>query len=435
MLNTLAPVSAKQRQESIRQKLANSHVDVIIPTCDSDVLLKQCLASILTCTGVPMTVHIVNNGKAIVNPLQGPFTGMSHLYNVERNLGWIGGINYCKDKVKGPYVLFLNDDARILEYDGGWLRRLMLPFHLYDNVGAVGPTSNAVAGTQYINSAQFLPQRHTTNFLSGFCLLTRKDVLDEVGWLDESLSGGDDVDLSMRLLQLGRILVVARDVFVIHQYGQTGKRLYGSYWDSADHYDNIQHDLIAKHGLKAYLIHQWLPQAQGVLKTAEEEQQAAEVKALTPWIGHGKKGLNVGCGFTSYPGAVNVDLTDGGTEGLAGSQIGRPSSAHVTANVEGPLPFDDGSQDFVIAEDILEHLINPLKALREWRRVLRGNGVLIAMVPDEDRCDTIVIDATHVHMYDEGFISDLLDAAGYTVVELKKTQPGSNLFVVAARRE
>jgi SAM-dependent methyltransferase len=42
----------------------------------------------------------------------------------------------------------------------------------------------------------------------------------------------------------------------------------------------------------------------------------------------------------------------------------------------------DASYDFVVASHVLEHLANPLRALHEWKRVLRPGGVLLILVPD-----------------------------------------------------
>jgi predicted SAM-dependent methyltransferase len=43
------------------------------------------------------------------------------------------------------------------------------------------------------------------------------------------------------------------------------------------------------------------------------------------------------------------------------------------------------SQDFIIANHVFEHLDNPLKALIEWHRVLKGGGILFLTVPDKRR--------------------------------------------------
>jgi hypothetical protein len=44
----------------------------------------------------------------------------------------------------------------------------------------------------------------------------------------------------------------------------------------------------------------------------------------------------------------------------------------------------DSSYDFLISAEVLEHIANPLKTLREWKRVLRPGGTLICEVPNKD---------------------------------------------------
>jgi len=47
------------------------------------------------------------------------------------------------------------------------------------------------------------------------------------------------------------------------------------------------------------------------------------------------------------------------------------------------LPFQDGTFDYVAIFDFLEHIPNPLHAIREARRVLKRNGYLYAFIPAE----------------------------------------------------
>jgi SAM-dependent methyltransferase len=68
--------------------------------------------------------------------------------------------------------------------------------------------------------------------------------------------------------------------------------------------------------------------------------------------------------------------------GLDPAQIVEPH--YVTDGFSLPT-MDDCSQDFVIANHVLEHTPNPLAALFAWHRVLRPGGVLFAAVPLVDR--------------------------------------------------
>ena len=47
---------------------------------------------------------------------------------------------------------------------------------------------------------------------------------------------------------------------------------------------------------------------------------------------------------------------------------------------------DDNTYDFLFASHTLEHIANPLKALTEWKRVLKEGGSLILILPEKSLC-------------------------------------------------
>ena len=46
--------------------------------------------------------------------------------------------------------------------------------------------------------------------------------------------------------------------------------------------------------------------------------------------------------------------------------------------------IEDAAYDCVLASHCLEHIANPIKALLEWKRVLRTNGILLLVLPHKD---------------------------------------------------
>jgi len=46
------------------------------------------------------------------------------------------------------------------------------------------------------------------------------------------------------------------------------------------------------------------------------------------------------------------------------------------------IPIEDGTFDIIIAGEVLEHLNNPYKALREFNRILKDKGSLVITVPN-----------------------------------------------------
>jgi SAM-dependent methyltransferase len=47
--------------------------------------------------------------------------------------------------------------------------------------------------------------------------------------------------------------------------------------------------------------------------------------------------------------------------------------------------FPSGTYDFVLASHVLEHIANPIRALSEWKRLLRDQGVLVLLLPHKDK--------------------------------------------------
>jgi len=49
------------------------------------------------------------------------------------------------------------------------------------------------------------------------------------------------------------------------------------------------------------------------------------------------------------------------------------------------VSVEDGTYDFLLSSHNLEHFANPVKALKEWKRVIRPSGALILVLPDYKR--------------------------------------------------
>src|SRR5690349_9501938 len=62
---------------------------------------------------------------------------------------------------------------------------------------------------------------------------------------------------------------------------------------------------------------------------------------------------------------------------------GRTGRSH--ACEASALPLASGACDFVLSSHVLEHMANPLHALREWHRVLKPHGSLLLVLPQGSR--------------------------------------------------
>lgn len=94
--------------------------------------------------------------------------------------------------------------------------------------------------------------------------------------------------------------------------------------------------------------------------------------------------LNLGGRFHRQPLYQSVDLKD----------------ADIICDLNGRWPFEDNSVSVIRADDVLEHLKDPLHTMKEIYRVLKTGGWLIGQVPSTDGRGAFQ-DPTHVSYWNE----------------------------------
>lgn len=127
--------------------------------------------------------------------------------------------------------------------------------------------------------------------------------------------------------------------------------------------------------------------------------------------------LDVGCGTGAFGShrpdpelkIWGVDRDEGALE-----QAARFEEVTCVDLERDPLPFSDASFDGVLAKDVLEHLHDPARLVREIVRVLRPGGVVVASLV-MDRPRTVWADYTHVRGFSRRAASLLFEDAGLTV--------------------
>lgn len=56
----------------------------------------------------------------------------------------------------------------------------------------------------------------------------------------------------------------------------------------------------------------------------------------------------------------------------------------IRADLNGPIPLRSASMDVVVAAEVIEHLENPRAVAREWARILRPGGFVLASTPNNE---------------------------------------------------
>ena len=423
---------------------------VVIPTYNNIDQLRICLSTLFqyTFSAYPLKVVVVNNcpqdneflGNYLMNTWEGrSFHEFITLINMNKNAGWMGGVNAALAQCDTEMFCMLNDDVAFIPGQKDFWRRLLEPFTWSVEVGAVGPCSNAVMGAQSLFHLSGTWTTCETTLLSGVCMAVRTEKLRELGGLDEKLPGGDDLDLCIRMRQAGHRLFFTKLAFLYHHGQQTGRRLEGARWDSEDQKEQISNVLIRKHGMRAwwecvqdkirpYSEGRYLDSG-GILGQDMVDATLQEVEVLLGWVKeNGGQGLHLGSGaWIDQELGVRVDMLPQGSTSGAANMAGYVAQTDVVCDITRLEPFEDGSQDFLVAKHSMEHLVDVLGALEEWKRVLREGGELFIAVPDPDAMDVMLVDHTHVHVFNEESLKRLLVAAGFEGVEVRKCEPWSIL--------
>lgn len=93
--------------------------------------------------------------------------------------------------------------------------------------------------------------------------------------------------------------------------------------------------------------------------------------------------LNLGCGWKKYIDYINIDNR---------AEV-NPDLLH---DITQPFPYEDNSVDYILADDILEHVMpdDVVPLLKEIHRILKPEGVFHFSIPST-RGDGAFMDPTH----------------------------------------
>jgi SAM-dependent methyltransferase len=142
-------------------------------------------------------------------------------------------------------------------------------------------------------------------------------------------------------------------------------------------------------------------------------------------LGEARRILDVGCGvgeFGRYKPAPDIEVYGVDVDAGALEHARRFEHALCIDLEREPLPYEDGSFDAVLARDVLEHLQDPGRMVREIHRVLRPGGVLIASVVVA-RPARVWADYTHVRGFTRRAAQLLFEDAGLAVERVWRMGP------------
>ena len=232
-------------------------LSIIVVNYNVKHFLKQCLQSVyVSAKHISSEVIVVDNNSVdgSVEMIKNNFPN-TIIINNKKNVGFSKANNQAIKIAKGGIVLMLNPDTVIQEKT---LKYVLNFINVTNNVGAVGIKMVDGKGNFLPESKRSLPKPSTAfykifglsrvfpnskkfgkyhlNFLdkdkiheidviSGAFLMTKKSVLEEVGFLDERFfMYGEDIDLSYRIQKKGYINYYLPDHSIIHYKGESTKK-------------------------------------------------------------------------------------------------------------------------------------------------------------------------------------------------------------------
>lgn len=207
---------------------------------------RQCVDSIYAHTQVPFELIFVDNGstdgtREWLKQLQKAKDNVRVILN-EENKGFPAGCNQGMREARGQYILLLNNDVIVTE---GWLERMLAAFRKDPSLGIVGPMTNNISGVQRDPGARYATLEEMQQYAArvaeqnkgklfyfprivGFAMLIKKEVIDKIGYLEETFGSGnyEDDDYCLRAELAGFKAAVVKDAF-IHHHGSVSFRADG----------------------------------------------------------------------------------------------------------------------------------------------------------------------------------------------------------------
>jgi O-antigen biosynthesis protein len=315
-------------------------------------------------------------------------------------------------------VLLLSTRVRV---PPDFLPAMLAALHSDPSVGAVGPVMDGVPGQTDPVAGPVEPPSGLDSGpspcwdrrlrLSDECLLVKREALDTVGGFDPRFSRStfEDDDFSFRLITAGWTLLCARNVAVPHAGRPPGVGA---------------EDLVEQ---RKRFVAAW-----GFDPTYSAIQRS-EIVALLD--GHDPdtrlRVLEIGCACGAtlleiknrYPNAEihGIELNQGAVA------IGRHFADIRPMDAEEPLDFPEEFFDYVITADVLEHLVDPWRAIANIRPHLKGTGRVIASIPNIMHFSVMrgllngrfpyqeagILDRTHLRFFTLSEIDRLFVGAGY----------------------
>jgi|GEM_PF-1641380 len=216
--------------------------DILIPIYNAYDYVKKCIESVVNYTKENHNIYLLDDASTDTRilPMLKAFEKTNTNIKVlasKSNMGFIENMNRGFS-ISQNDVIILNSDTEVTE---NWVEKLDVCANSNNRIGIVSPLSNnaTILSVPEFNSSNKLPDGMTVQNFSeivercstkaypeiptavGFCMLIKRNVLNEVGYFDKAfgLGYGEENDLCERSKLAGYKIVCCDDTY-IHHYGE-----------------------------------------------------------------------------------------------------------------------------------------------------------------------------------------------------------------------
>ena len=243
--------SVLERRRNVSSLQKAPRVSIILLNRDKPLMTRvAAMAASSSKPGVPFEILCVDNGSSAENlaTLRKAEVGMRFL-EFPGNKGFGEANNLAASEARGEFLLFLNNDA-FLKPEA--IRKMLQAFQNTSDCGAVGAVlrypdgkiQEAGCGLHEDGtalrhgqddpafSAPLLPAFHKVDYVSGACLLVRRQEFLEIGGFDPIYSPAyyEDTDLCMRLRVKGKTVYLASRAECYHIENATSHGVESAEW-------------------------------------------------------------------------------------------------------------------------------------------------------------------------------------------------------------
>jgi len=225
----------------------NNKIEIIIPVYNSLNYLQQCFNSLLKYSyDIIDKVIFINDSSddETTQWIRQQFEVNDKVYLLENeiNLGYTKSVNLGLKISSASYVVLLNSDTIVTK---NWLENMLKCMKSHENVGIVGPLSNAAqwqSVPEYLDKDEkyminelskdisvdrmaklvsdvSLNKCPSVTFINGFCFIIKREVIESIGYMDEEnfpLGYGEETDYCIRAKDAGFELAIADNTYIYH---------------------------------------------------------------------------------------------------------------------------------------------------------------------------------------------------------------------------